>query len=129
MATAAIDIALWDLKAKLMDLPLVKALGQVHDDVAVYGSGGFSWSVLTTTSWPPNSGPGPTILAGDALSGCHLGPLDRRSVSSHPPASIIEVTTPGRLAPDRSSEEPHPPPDRPTPRRRWSRGRPDQTET
>jgi L-alanine-DL-glutamate epimerase-like enolase superfamily enzyme len=42
MAIAAVDIALWDLKAKLVDLPLVKVLGQVHDDVAVYGSGGFT---------------------------------------------------------------------------------------
>ena len=42
MAIAAVDIALWDLKAKLLDLPLVTVLGQVHDDVAVYGSGGFT---------------------------------------------------------------------------------------
>ncbi|HEY5384345.1 MAG TPA: enolase C-terminal domain-like protein, partial [Acidimicrobiales bacterium] len=42
MAIAAIDIALWDLKSKLMDLPLVKVLGQVRDEVAVYGSGGFT---------------------------------------------------------------------------------------
>jgi L-alanine-DL-glutamate epimerase-like enolase superfamily enzyme len=42
MAIAAVDIALWDLKAKLAELPLVKLLGQVHDDVAVYGSGGFT---------------------------------------------------------------------------------------
>jgi L-alanine-DL-glutamate epimerase-like enolase superfamily enzyme len=42
MAIAAVDIALWDLKAKLLGLPLVKVLGQVHDDVAVYGSGGFT---------------------------------------------------------------------------------------
>jgi L-alanine-DL-glutamate epimerase-like enolase superfamily enzyme len=42
MAIAAIDIALWDLKAKVMNLPLVKVLGQIHDDVAIYGSGGFT---------------------------------------------------------------------------------------
>lgn len=42
MSIAAVDIALWDLKSKLMDLPLVKVLGQVHDNVAVYGSGGFT---------------------------------------------------------------------------------------
>ena len=42
MAIAAVDIALWDLKAKVMELPLVKVLGQVQDDVAVYGSGGFT---------------------------------------------------------------------------------------
>ncbi len=42
MAIAAVDIALWDLKAKLLNLPLVKVLGQVHNGVAAYGSGGFT---------------------------------------------------------------------------------------
>ncbi len=42
MAIAAVDVALWDLKARLLDLPLVALLGQAHDGVAVYGSGGFT---------------------------------------------------------------------------------------
>lgn len=42
MATSAVDIALWDLKAKLLDMPLVDALPRFHDAVAVYGSGGFT---------------------------------------------------------------------------------------
>ena len=42
MAVAAVDIALWDLKAKLLDLPLCRLLGQVRPDVPVYGSGGFT---------------------------------------------------------------------------------------
>lgn len=42
MAIAAVDIALWDLKARLLDLPLTTLLGQVHDGVAIYGSGGFT---------------------------------------------------------------------------------------
>jgi L-alanine-DL-glutamate epimerase-like enolase superfamily enzyme len=41
-AIAAVDVALWDLKAKLLALPLVRLLGQCHEDVAVYGSGGFT---------------------------------------------------------------------------------------
>jgi len=41
-AIAAVDIALWDLKAKLLDLPLVTLLGASRDDVEVYGSGGFT---------------------------------------------------------------------------------------
>jgi L-alanine-DL-glutamate epimerase-like enolase superfamily enzyme len=46
MAVAAVDAALWDLKAHLLDLPLVKLLGAVRDHVPVYGSGGFtSYSV------------------------------------------------------------------------------------
>lgn len=42
MAIAAVDIALWDLKARILDLPLVSLLGQVHDGVEIYGSGGFT---------------------------------------------------------------------------------------
>ena len=42
MAIAAVDAALWDLKARLLDLPLVLLLGQVHASVPVYGSGGFT---------------------------------------------------------------------------------------
>jgi L-alanine-DL-glutamate epimerase-like enolase superfamily enzyme len=41
MAIAAIDLALWDLKARLLDLPLVHLLGMVHREIPVYGSGGF----------------------------------------------------------------------------------------
>ena len=42
MAIAAVDCALWDLKAKLLDLPLVTLLGQVREGVPIYGSGGFT---------------------------------------------------------------------------------------
>lgn len=41
-AISAVDAALWDLKAKLLDLPLAKLLGMVRDAVPVYGSGGFT---------------------------------------------------------------------------------------
>jgi L-alanine-DL-glutamate epimerase-like enolase superfamily enzyme len=42
MAISAVDTALWDLKAKLLDLPLVSLLGAVRDAAPVYGSGGFT---------------------------------------------------------------------------------------
>ena len=42
MAIAAVDLALWDLKARALGLPLCKLLGMSHDRVAVYGSGGFT---------------------------------------------------------------------------------------
>jgi len=42
MAIAAVDVALWDLKARLLDLPLAKLLGRFHPDVPIYGSGGFT---------------------------------------------------------------------------------------
>ncbi len=41
-AISAIDIALWDLKARLLDLPLHQLLGAVRTEVPVYGSGGFT---------------------------------------------------------------------------------------
>lgn len=39
LAMAAIDIALWDLRARLAGLPLARVLGQVRDRVPAYGSG------------------------------------------------------------------------------------------
>ncbi len=41
-AISAVDTALWDLKAKLLDLPVSGLLGQVRREVPVYGSGGFT---------------------------------------------------------------------------------------
>ncbi len=42
MAVAAVDCALWDLKSRLLDLPLAALLGQVHASLPAYGSGGFT---------------------------------------------------------------------------------------
>ncbi len=42
MAISAIDVALWDLKARLLDAPLVAVLGGVRDAAPIYGSGGFT---------------------------------------------------------------------------------------
>jgi L-alanine-DL-glutamate epimerase-like enolase superfamily enzyme len=41
-AISAVDIALWDLAAKLHDLPLTDLLGRATRSVRVYGSGGFT---------------------------------------------------------------------------------------
>jgi L-alanine-DL-glutamate epimerase-like enolase superfamily enzyme len=42
MAISAIDNALWDLRAKLMNCPLVHLLGAARAGIPVYGSGGFT---------------------------------------------------------------------------------------
>lgn len=42
MAMSAVDCALWDLKARLLEVPLVTLLGQVRQGVPIYGSGGFT---------------------------------------------------------------------------------------
>jgi L-alanine-DL-glutamate epimerase-like enolase superfamily enzyme len=41
-AIAAVDAALWDLKARLLDVSLLDLLGAVRGAVDVYGSGGFT---------------------------------------------------------------------------------------
>ena len=41
-AISAVDVALWDLKAQLLQLPLARLLGAARDTVPVYGSGGFT---------------------------------------------------------------------------------------
>lgn len=41
-AISAVDAALWDLKAKLLGVPLSVLIGTVRDEVPVYGSGGFT---------------------------------------------------------------------------------------
>ena len=42
MAISAVDCALWDLKARMLGLPLVTLLGQVRASTPIYGSGGFT---------------------------------------------------------------------------------------
>ena len=42
MAISAVDAALWDLKAKFLQLPLCKLLGQKRHFLPVYASGGFT---------------------------------------------------------------------------------------
>jgi L-alanine-DL-glutamate epimerase-like enolase superfamily enzyme len=41
-AISAVDIALWDLKARLLGCPLARLLGQARASVPIYGSGGFT---------------------------------------------------------------------------------------
>src|SRR5438105_6174988 len=41
-AISAVDIALWDLKARAVGLPLFRLLGPYREAVPIYGSGGFT---------------------------------------------------------------------------------------
>ena len=41
-AISAVDIAMWDLKAKLLELSVADTIGRIHDAVPIYGSGGFT---------------------------------------------------------------------------------------
>ena len=42
MAVSAVDNALWDLKAKLFEVPLCNLLGKAKESMLIYGSGGFT---------------------------------------------------------------------------------------
>ncbi|HEX3998536.1 MAG TPA: enolase C-terminal domain-like protein [Pirellulales bacterium] len=50
MAVAAVDIALWDLKAKLLGTSLVDLFGAVRSAAPIYGSGGFTSYTLRRLS-------------------------------------------------------------------------------
>ena len=63
MAISAVDVALWDLKARLLEVPLHRLLGSHRDRVPVYGSGGFTTyddAALTrqVTGWLSRTSPG-----------------------------------------------------------------------
>lgn len=62
-AISAVDVALWDLKARLLGIALVDLFGAARDQVPVYGSGGFTsydQDRLTTQleSWVADQGIG-----------------------------------------------------------------------
>ncbi|WP_372620711.1 enolase C-terminal domain-like protein [Falsiroseomonas sp.] len=40
-AISALDVALWDLKARLLEVPLAVLMGPAREACAIYGSGGF----------------------------------------------------------------------------------------
>lgn len=42
LAVSAVDVALWDLKARVLGTPLVTLLGAMRDAAPLYGSGGFT---------------------------------------------------------------------------------------
>jgi L-alanine-DL-glutamate epimerase-like enolase superfamily enzyme len=42
MAISAVDISLWDLRARLLDLSLADSLGRFREAIPAYGSGGFT---------------------------------------------------------------------------------------
>jgi L-alanine-DL-glutamate epimerase-like enolase superfamily enzyme len=49
-AIAAVDTALWDLKARLLEVPLADLFGRCRDSVPIYGSGGFTTYDDATTA-------------------------------------------------------------------------------
>jgi len=61
-AISAVDIALWDLKAKLLEVPLVSLLGATREAITIYGSGGFTsypieWLTAQLSGWTASGAP------------------------------------------------------------------------
>ncbi len=61
MAISAVDTALWDLKARVLGVPLALLLGRYRESVPIYGSGGFTSYDDTTlarqlSSWVERDG-------------------------------------------------------------------------
>jgi L-alanine-DL-glutamate epimerase-like enolase superfamily enzyme len=52
-AISAVDVALWDLKARLLDRPLVQLLGATRSAVPIYGSAALHRT--RRRDWPSNS--------------------------------------------------------------------------
>jgi L-alanine-DL-glutamate epimerase-like enolase superfamily enzyme len=41
LAVSAVDVAMWDLKARLLGVAVADLIGRFRDAVPIYGSGGF----------------------------------------------------------------------------------------
>ncbi len=82
-AISAVDIAAWDLKARLLEVPLAALFGQVRRGAPIYGSGGFTTYDDPSTRASSNSGP---MVGGSPGS---------RSRSASPGAVTPDATRPG----------------------------------
>ncbi len=84
-AISAVDIALWDLKARLLGLPLVRLLGAARSDVPVYGSRGFTtyderWRDRQLRVWAEEQGiPRVKIKVGESWGGAEA--RDRKRIT------------------------------------------------
>lgn len=78
-AIAAVDVALWDLGAKILEVPLATLLGLARLEVPLYASGGF-------TSYPPE-------VLREQLGGWAAGGFERvkMKVGADPAADIGRV--------------------------------------
>src|SRR4051794_2365604 len=96
-ALSAVDVALWDLAARLLDVPLVRLLGRVRDEVPVYGSGGFtSYDDETLRrqlrGWVEDEGiPRVKIKVGESWGGCEVRDLARAGVARRAVGGGVEL--------------------------------------
>ncbi|UBU18210.1 enolase C-terminal domain-like protein [Nonomuraea gerenzanensis] len=90
-AVSAVDVALWDLKARLIGVPLTRLWGLAREEVPLYGSGGFTTyadaaTVDQLTHWVHEQGIGRVkIKIGESSGGrpdrdLHRVALARRAI-------------------------------------------------
>jgi L-alanine-DL-glutamate epimerase-like enolase superfamily enzyme len=106
-AISAVDIALWDLRAKRCDMPLARLLGgSTARPLAAYASGGY---------YRPDDGPAPAAVAAEIAAGRELGFRDHKikvgglSVAEDAQrvaAAIEAIAGQGRLALDANNAYP-----------------------
>ena len=82
MALSAVDTALWDLKARLLGIPLHGLLGSDRTSVALYGSGGFTTYdherlVEQLRGWVDDGMTAVKIKIGESWGGRRARDLDR----------------------------------------------------
>jgi len=61
MAISAVDIALWDLKARLLGLSLAVALDAIHETVPIYGSADLRPTTMTRSADNSKAGSRPAF--------------------------------------------------------------------
>jgi L-alanine-DL-glutamate epimerase-like enolase superfamily enzyme len=86
MALSAVDCALWDLRARLLGVPLHRLLGSGRDSVPVYGSGGFTTygddrMVDQLRGWADRGCSAVKIKIGESWGTCEGRDLERVSVA------------------------------------------------
>jgi L-alanine-DL-glutamate epimerase-like enolase superfamily enzyme len=96
MALSAVDTALWDLRARLLDVPLHRLLGAVRDDVPVYGSGGFTTDPTAllaeqVTGWVECGLPRMKIKIGESWGANPRRDLERVALSRRTAGDDVEL--------------------------------------
>ncbi|HEX4700262.1 MAG TPA: enolase C-terminal domain-like protein [Actinomycetes bacterium] len=96
MALSAVDCALWDLKARLLGVPLHRLLGAVHESVPLYGSGGFTTYdddelVAALTGWTAQGLSRVKIKVGESWGGRPGRDLARAALSRDVVGAEVEL--------------------------------------
>lgn len=107
-AISAVDTALWDLKARLLGIPLALLFGPVRETVPIYGSGGFtSYSIAQLSgqlvAWRDAGLPAVKIKVGREPGEDHARVRAAREALGSGPALFVDAN--GAYAPRQALEK------------------------